>query len=170
MQKAKGPDARVQEFVELPQSYINMQVGQLHAELLPNPGCGAVMSCKGPHRLCSKHVWCRLRRHDVGNQLDVCLGVCASAQACWCIVPCVMLCLWLCMHHAHKQVCCVQAQGLIRRAAKLSERQQKQDRICVRFYGALVLQGGCWFCATAHTPGYVISDNIPAHRWLCWSV
>lgn len=29
LQKAKGPDARVQEFVELPQSYINMQVSLL---------------------------------------------------------------------------------------------------------------------------------------------
>jgi hypothetical protein len=29
VQKAKGPDARVQEFVELPQSYINMQVSAL---------------------------------------------------------------------------------------------------------------------------------------------
>jgi hypothetical protein len=29
VQKAKGPDARVQEFVELPQSYINMHVGSL---------------------------------------------------------------------------------------------------------------------------------------------
>lgn len=35
----------------------------------------------------------------------------------------------------------LQAQGLIRRNAKLTDKQQKQERICVRFYGALVLQG-----------------------------
>lgn len=39
----------------------------------------------------------------------------------------------------------LQAQGLIRRGARLTEKQQKQERICVRFYGALVLQGeGTW--------------------------
>jgi hypothetical protein len=37
---------------------------------------------------------------------------------------------------------CLQAQGLIRRGAKLTDKQQKQERICVRFYGALVLSGG----------------------------
>jgi hypothetical protein len=40
--------------------------------------------------------------------------------------------------------CCVgavKAQGLIRRGAKLNDKQQQQERICVRFYGALVLQG-----------------------------
>jgi hypothetical protein len=40
----------------------------------------------------------------------------------------------------------LQAQGLMRRNAKLTEKQQKQERICVRYYGALVLQGACMAC------------------------
>jgi hypothetical protein len=34
----------------------------------------------------------------------------------------------------------------MRRNAKLTEKQQKQERICVRYYGALVLQGACMAC------------------------
>jgi hypothetical protein len=36
---------------------------------------------------------------------------------------------------------CLQAQGVIRRGAKLTPAQAEQERICVRFFGALVLTG-----------------------------
>lgn len=67
----------------------------------------------------------------------------------------------------------MQAQGLIRRAAKLSERQQKQDRICVRFYGALVLQGGCVLSTPNHTLLAMLLETRTIRsthtcRILCW--